>query len=270
MLLAVSIDSRGIHSLFTSPGNRAVALLSSLSSKAFQELSRPRYVSVFEAAAGNALWVKNIFLFRVPRYFWPGNEIRPFVWAPPFHNLCVCSPISTNITAGWRPEKSGFNKCYKYERQATQRSPWGEDLCKLACINWWITDLFARRCKRCGYVLASTCSCVLYVPLFWREATTHEERWGWRDEVSASSTVPDSIHGKSLLQHLILACTNVPCSVFLLHFEQSQGWCLTTHWQSVPLPHRAPCGIFSCTVILTISQLVSSWRASRCTVPSPF
>lgn len=85
-----------------------------------------------------------------------------------------------------------------------------------------------RRCKHRGYVLASICSCVLYVPLFWKEATSHEERWGWWDEVSASSTVPDSIHGKSLLQHLILACTNVPCSVFLLCFEQSQGWGLTT------------------------------------------
>lgn len=145
MLLAVTIDSSRIHSLFTSPGNRALALLSSLFSKAFQELSRSRYVSVFEAAAGNALWVKNIFLFRVPRYFWPGNEIRPFVWAPPFHNLCVCRPISIHITTGWRPEESGFNRCGKYERQAIQRSPWGEGLCKLMCINWWITDLLVRR-----------------------------------------------------------------------------------------------------------------------------
>lgn len=136
MLLAVTIDSSRIHSLFTSPGNRALALLSSLFSKAFQELSRSRYVSVFKAAAGNALWVKNIFLFRVPRYFWPGNEIRTFVWAPPFHNLCVCRPISINITTVWRSEESGFNRCDKYERQAIQRrGPLQIDMHKL--VDHW-------------------------------------------------------------------------------------------------------------------------------------
>lgn len=228
MLLAVTIDSSRIHSLFTSPGNRALALLSSLFSKAFQELSRSRYVSVFEAAAGNALWVKNIFLFRVPRYFWPGNEIRPFVWAPPFHNLCVCSLFQSILLLGEGLKNQGSTGVINMRDKPSR----GEGLCKLTCINWWITDLLVRRRQKLqtpwvcfGFY---TCSCVLYVPLFWKEATSHEERWGWWDEVSASSTVPDSIHGKSLLQHLILACTNVPCSVFLLCFEQSQGWGLTT------------------------------------------
>lgn len=58
---------------------------------------------------------------------------------------------------------------------------------------------------------------VLCMPLFWKETTSREERWGWQDEVSVSSAVPDIIHGKSLLDHLILACANVPCCVFKRH-----------------------------------------------------
>lgn len=52
MVLAVSIDSSGIHSLLLSPENKALTLLSSLLSKALQELPKPMYVSVFDAAAG--------------------------------------------------------------------------------------------------------------------------------------------------------------------------------------------------------------------------
>lgn len=66
MVLAVSVDSSRIPYLLISPENKALTLLSNLFSKAFQELARSRYVSVFDATAGNALCVKNTLLSRVP------------------------------------------------------------------------------------------------------------------------------------------------------------------------------------------------------------
>lgn len=99
MVLAVSVDSNRIPYLLISPENKALTLLSNLFSKAFQELAKSRYVSVFDATAGNALCVKNTLLWSA-KYFWPGNVIMSFVWSPPFSNLHLCGPISTHITTG--------------------------------------------------------------------------------------------------------------------------------------------------------------------------
>lgn len=79
-MLAVSIDRNTIPYLFISSENKALTLLSSLFSKAFQELPKFRYVSVFDATAGNAAVYEKYTPLWSANYFWPGNVIVPFVW----------------------------------------------------------------------------------------------------------------------------------------------------------------------------------------------
>jgi len=66
MVLAISIDSSRIPCLLISPESKAVTLLNSLFRRAFQELPKSRYVSVFDATAGNALGVENTLISGVP------------------------------------------------------------------------------------------------------------------------------------------------------------------------------------------------------------
>lgn len=54
----------------------------------------------------------------------------------------------------------------------------GKDLCKLMCINWWITDLLLRRKQKMQTLGICFGICmflyIVYMPLFWKETTSHE------------------------------------------------------------------------------------------------
>lgn len=85
-------------------------------------------------------------------------------------------------------------------------------------MKWWV------------YILTSKHFCKCCICHFYERKQPALRRCGPdRNAVSASSITPDTINGKSLLDGLILAFANVPCSQW--HWEP-------LHWQSLPLSQR--------------------------------